>query len=205
MDSMDSMDSTEHHDFDALDFTAGDDYATESDESDALDFSSGAGVSDDSRYDPAALAFEEPHAPCACAGGGPDDPDGGDPDGDDEGELEGFKFTVVNPPETVAVTALVDGRVWEVELAATASKMTEAELAEEILVIADLARQKALAGQQTYLMGNEMLSEGLNALGLDGAELMGDFTQIALQLPTERQAEEAQAAIFASRYVSDRE
>ncbi|MGE7002991.1 hypothetical protein ACQKHK_12765, partial [Staphylococcus capitis] len=52
-------------------------------------------------------------------------------------------YTVTNPARTVSVTVCLDGRVDHVELAANVTDMTERELADEITVIADLARQKA--------------------------------------------------------------
>lgn len=52
---------------------------------------------------------------------------------------------VTNPPETVAVTAYPTGNVARIELSHKVTAMTEAELAEEIVVVADTATKKASA------------------------------------------------------------
>jgi hypothetical protein len=81
--------------------------------------------------------------------------------------------------------------------------MTESELAEEIVVLAELARQKGLAGQHTYLIQNAPQTEGLQELseiGLDGSEILRAFMETGMQLPTPEQAADTQAEVFASRY-----
>ena len=52
-------------------------------------------------------------------------------------------YTVTNPPGTVSVTVYLNGRIHHVELAPALARMTERELAEEVRVIAELARQRA--------------------------------------------------------------
>lgn len=59
---------------------------------------------------------------------------------DEEPELE--LFTVTNPQGSVSVSTLMDGRIQHVELTDKATSMSEAQLADEIFVIADLARQR---------------------------------------------------------------
>lgn len=51
-------------------------------------------------------------------------------------------FTVTNPPGTVSVSALGDGAIERVALSADVTRLTESQLAEEILVIAHLAAQR---------------------------------------------------------------
>lgn len=112
-------------------------------------------------------------------------------------------FSVVNPPVTVMVSALMDGRTQRVKLSPKAANQTESELADEIVALAELARQKGLAGQHTYLLENASQVEGLDALsdfGLDGSELLRTFMETGMQLPTPDQAAEAQAEVFATRY-----
>jgi hypothetical protein len=82
--------------------------------------------------------------------------------------------------------------------------MSEAELADEIIVLAGLARQKALAGQQTYLMESGFLADGMREFGLDGSEVVRDFMQNGMGMPSPEQAEAAQAEVFATRYSDDR-
>jgi hypothetical protein len=105
-----------------------------------------------------------------------------------------YQARVANLSETVVVTALPDGSVLQVDLHPTVTGMSEAALADEVLVIADLARQKGLAKQQALLAGF-MREFELN----DAAqELIDNSTD----LPTPEQAEAAQAQVFAARYAS---
>jgi hypothetical protein len=125
-----------------------------------------------------------------------------------EDEEDGVqKFTVTNPPETVSVSALIDGRTQCVQLSAKATNMTESELAEEIIVLAELARKKGLAGQRTYVMESAAQNEGLQQLsdaGFDSNQLLSDFVEAGMQLPTPEQADAAQAEVFATRYSPDK-
>jgi hypothetical protein len=111
-------------------------------------------------------------------------------------------FTVTNPPQTVSVSALIDGRTQQIDLSPKLS-MTEAELKDEVLVLAELARQKGLAGQHTYLLDNDFLSESLSEMGVDGNDFLRDFMETGMGMPTPEQAAEAQAEVFATRYGAD--
>ncbi|ORW01166.1 hypothetical protein AWC15_07715 [Mycobacterium lacus] len=112
-------------------------------------------------------------------------------------------FTVTNPPETVSVSALIDGRIDQVDLSEKVTSMTESELAEEILVIADLARQKGLAGRYTYLLEeDDSLPDALREMESDGCEAVHDFVN-GMALSTPEQATAAQAEVFATRYATD--
>jgi hypothetical protein len=195
-----------HDDLAALDFSS----AAESNsgehegaDADALDFS--APHHDDDESPVEALADYAPaeteetgselEAIDAQADSGEDD------DGDEENGLQ--MFTVANPADTVAVSALIDGRAHRVELSPKVTSMAESELAAEILVLADLARQKGLAGQHTYLLENDILSQGIRDLGFDSNEVLRDFMENGIGLPTPEQAEAAQAEVFATRYAVD--
>lgn len=198
----------EHDDLAALDFsshqsTSGDD---SHEESDALDFSA---VTDDSEEsDVEALSEfaraepEEAETELEAIAAATEASE------DEEDEEDGVQqFTVTNPPGTVSVSALMDGRTQRVKLSPTVTKLTESELAEEITVLAGLARQKGLAGTHTYLLDNASEVEGLqelNNLGLDGSEVFRDFVEIGMQLPTPEQADAAQAEVFAARYTADK-
>jgi hypothetical protein len=107
----------------------------------------------------------------------------------------------------VSVTALIDGRTQRVTLSATATtKLSESELADEIIVLAELARQKGLAGQHTYLTENADQIQGLDGLadlGIDSNQMLRELMQSGMQLPTPEQAEAAQTEVFATRYNND--
>ena len=105
-------------------------------------------------------------------------------------------YTVANPPGTVAVTAYLDGRVSDVELAPTASAFTESNLADEIVVLAGLATQNARAAQYEYML------DGMSAQGHDSVATR-DFLERDLQLPSPEQASAAKAAVFAERYAGE--
>ncbi|MEE6136253.1 hypothetical protein SKC41_07880 [Mycobacterium sp. 050128] len=198
----------EHDDLSALDFSS---YQSGSDDDghdhgDALDFS----AADNSDVESAVDALD------AYA---PTEPEEADTEleaiaatteasDDEEDEEDGAQqFTVTNPPETVSVSALIDGRTQRVTLSPTATNLTEDELADEIVVLAELARQKGLAGQRTYVMDSAAENAGLqqlNDMGLDSTQLLRDFVDTGMRLPTEEQAETAQAEVFAVRYTADK-
>jgi hypothetical protein len=119
---------------------------------------------------------------------------------DDEIEL----FTVSNPAESVSVSALIDGRTQRIHLAGKATAFTETDLVDEILVLAELARQKGLAGQFTFLSENPDVRDAFRQLGdeygLDGEETFHELLELDMALPTPEQAEVAQAEEFARRY-----
>jgi hypothetical protein len=105
-------------------------------------------------------------------------------------------FTVTNPPGTVSVTAYLNGCVQRVDLAPNVTDMTERELAEEIQVIAELARLKARSVMHAFLV------EGMRRMGYDTAGLSAGLTT-DLDMPTREQAAEISAQVFATRYASD--
>lgn len=105
-------------------------------------------------------------------------------------------FTVTNPPGTVTVSVLLDGRVSDVGLAPNVGALTETGLAEEIVVLAGLATQDARAAQYAYML------DGMNAQGHDTVATR-DFLERDLQLPSPEQASAARAAVFAERYAGD--
>lgn len=186
----------------ALDFFAADEPDTDDygHESDALDFSAyDASPSQDTGVDALhAFSTEQPedsgadfdalHAQGSTDAGNTDEPD-----------ISSQLFTVTNPPGTVTVTALMDGRILHVELAPQVSTMSESDLADEILVIADLARQKGLAGQHSFLF------DTMNGLGASDNSAIRDLLENGLALSSPEQAAEAQAEVFATRYNADHE
>ena len=118
----------------------------------------------------------------------------GDDDEHAEDDAPVPMFTVTNPPGTVSVSSLMDGRIQQIDLAPSVTAMTEPQLAEEIRVIADLARLKGLAGQYAF-MTTMMYREELH----NGADVRVVLEE-GLELPSPQQADEAQADVFASRY-----
>lgn len=106
-------------------------------------------------------------------------------------------FTVTNPALTVSVSALMDGRIRQFDLSPKLTAASESDLADEILAIADLARQKGLAGLHTLLLENE------SELGLDGSGALPDFVKsVGMEVPSPEEAGEAQAEVFAARYAT---
>ncbi|OBG68454.1 MULTISPECIES: hypothetical protein [unclassified Mycobacterium] len=192
----------DHDDLAALDFSAVGTGSDTLEESDALDFSAPDGDDEESAVD--ALHDYAPSEPedaetDLAAIDSQTDADAA-PDDEESPEL----FTVTNPPETVSVSALMDGRTQRVELSPKVTSMTEAELAEEILVIADLARQKGLAAQHDYLMEDASLSDTMREMGMDGNDVVRDFMENGIGLITPEQAAAAQAEVFATRYATDK-
>ena len=94
-----------------------------------------------------AFTFPSAGTPCAATHFAPSAEVESDDGYSDGSEAEDEKlsvplFTVTNPPETVTVTAFMDGRVHQIELAPKVTNLTERDLAEEILVIAGLAASR---------------------------------------------------------------
>lgn len=197
------MDSADRDDFAALDFSAGSDAEAENEhQSDPLDFS----AAEDHREDSGVGEFLDDYTHTETEPAETeldaliDDAD----EEADEDELAPYTFTVTNPPGLVSVSALIGGKIREVGLSPRVTGMTEDELAEEIIVLADLARKKGLAGQQTYLTDSDLVNEGMREMGLNGGEVVRDFMVNGLGMPTPEQAEAEQAEVFATRYTNDR-
>lgn len=110
-----------------------------------------------------------------------------------DGQPAQIGYTVTNPPQTVTVTALMDGRIHRVRLAPGVTRMTEVELAQEVLVIAELACQDGRSAQY------DVMYSGLRELGHDRAEAR-DFLSRSLDLPSPEEAVAHRAHIFATRY-----
>lgn len=114
----------------------------------------------------------------------------------DTGEPDGVLYTVTNPPGTVAVSTLGDGRVQRIDLAPNVASSTEAQLADEIVVIAGLATQRARAAQFSYML------EGMQNHGHDTVATR-DFLNRDVGLPSPEDADATEARIFATRYAGD--
>lgn len=125
--------------------------------------------------------------------------DGTDPTADDSADEDGLPvplFSVTNPPGTVTVAAYLDGRADQIELSPKAANMTETDLADEIVVIADLAAQQARSAQYSFML------DGMREHGHNDAATR-DFLTRDLDLPTPEQADAARAQVFSTRYGGD--
>ena len=107
-------------------------------------------------------------------------------------------FTVTNPPVTFTVTSYLDGRVQHIELSPQAARMSETELAEEIVVIAGLATEDAKSAQYRLML------DGMREHGHDDPATR-DFLQRDLDLPTPEEALARRAEVFATRYAGSHE
>jgi ESX secretion-associated protein EspD/H len=191
------MQPDDYDDLAALDFIADEPDSDELAQSDVLDFSA---PEDDGGEEPVGDALDtfSPPEPADTEA----NLDALDSQTEDSGEAQddtADDCTVTNPPETVSVSALLDGTPERVRLSPTVTGMTEAELADEILVIAELARQKALAAQQSYWQEDGALAEAMREFG-SGADAVGQFMAGGIGLTTPEQAAAAQAEVFATRY-----
>jgi hypothetical protein len=110
---------------------------------------------------------------------------------------QGPLFTVTNPPGTVTVTTYVNGCVQHVGLSQTVTKMTEAELVQEIIAVTAVAAIKARAALHTFVAGL------LRLQGMD-SESAGLFVERQLSFPTPEQAAAAEAE-FIARYADEGE
>ncbi|MCV7422612.1 hypothetical protein H7K45_18870 [Mycobacterium yunnanensis] len=105
-------------------------------------------------------------------------------------------MTVSNPQATVSTTALLSGRIVTVELAHSVAEWSEAQLADEIVVLATLARKQALAAQHSFT------AAFMQQLGHDPAATRGLLErELGLPAPADVLAEKAR--VFATRYQDD--
>lgn len=111
----------------------------------------------------------------------------------EDDELPVPLFAVTNPPGTVTVTAFLDGRVKQIDLSPKVTEMTEADLADEIVVIAGLATADARSAQYAFML------EGMRQQGHDDVTTR-DFLARDLDLPTPDEAKAARAQTFSTRY-----
>lgn len=101
-------------------------------------------------------------------------------------------FTVTNPPGTVSATATIGGCVRHIDIH-DASSFTEAQLADEIVTLAELAKAKARAAQHAVTV------ELMRGLGHDRVGLRG-YLQHSIELPSPEVVTARTAEVFAARY-----
>lgn len=107
----------------------------------------------------------------------------------------GALFTVTNPSGTISATAALGGRLEQVDVH-DVSRFDEAQLADEILELAVLAKEKAQAAQ------HEVIVELMRRLGHDRAG-MSAFLTYSIGLPSLDVVSRRLAAAFAARRASD--
>lgn len=107
-------------------------------------------------------------------------------------------FTVTNPAGTISATSTIGGVTREVELSPSVCSMTESQLADEILLIASLAAQKAQAAQ--YAVVRELLC----LMGHDSTTVDG-LLQRTVGLPTPAMVDERTAEVFSASYSGNEE
>lgn len=112
-------------------------------------------------------------------------------------EHESGLVSVANPQGTVSVSTDMGGRIHRVELSTGATSMREQELADEIVVIAHLARQRARSAQYTLLL--DTLAETPLQDPKSRPALM-EFVTKATRVATPEEAAAAEAKVFATRY-----
>lgn len=122
---------------------------------------------------------------------------------DDDDSPDGFEgrglplFSVSNPAGAVTATASIAGRLHRVELTAGSRSLpalTEAELAQEILLVGRLAGQRARSELFRYLV--EQTAEA----GQDPVAT-GRFLRDDVGLPTPEESAAARAEAFGARYL----
>ena len=116
-------------------------------------------------------------------------------EGDDT--VETLLVTATSPSGSVSATALMDGRVFEVKLSSQVTKMTESELANEILAVCRLTSRQAEAAQH-YIVATLM-----RELGHDPASTRA-FLERTIGLPSPEAVLDEKARMFAD-YLSNRD
>jgi hypothetical protein len=115
---------------------------------------------------------------------------------DDDDEITTLLFTAINPPGTVSVSAMMDGRVVRVDLSPEVVRLTESHLAEEITVIATMARRQALAAQHA------LAARVMGDLGHDDFSTRS-YLERELNLPSPQTVRAERSSVFATRYADE--
>lgn len=115
--------------------------------------------------------------------------------GDADRECRGVFFTVSTPSGTLSATATLGGRVERVEVK-DVSRLDESCLAEEIIELASLARDRARAAQHAVTV------ELMGRRGQDRVNVSA-LLEHSVELPTDEATSERLARAFSERYGSD--
>ena len=119
-----------------------------------------------------------------------------EPSEHDDDTVETLLCQAVNPAGSVAVTALLSGRIFRVELSPMASRMSENELAQEIKTTAALANLQARGAQ------HQVIATLLDRLGNDPAATRS-MLEHELGLPSPETVATARAELFARQHTED--
>lgn len=112
----------------------------------------------------------------------------GRPDDDDEEQIPVVQ--AINPPGTVTVTAYLNGSVAQVDLDPKVTRLTEAQLADEIRFVAGVAAKRATAVVHVGVV-NMMVEQGMDF------QEARDFVGTNMPFATPEQAGEAELALIA--------
>lgn len=115
------------------------------------------------------------------------------PTGKGDDTVETLLVTATNPSGSVTATALMDGLVFQVELSSQVTKMTESELADEIVTVCTLARRQAEAARH-YLIATLMTELGQDPVGTRA------FLEHTIDLPSPQTVRNEKAQMFADYY-----
>jgi hypothetical protein len=113
-----------------------------------------------------------------------------------EETVETLLVTGSDPGHSVTATALLGGRIIQIELAPTVAKLSEAELAREIVAVCNLTTRQAEAAQH-HLIASLMCS-----LGHDPVSTRG-FLEHTVGLPSPQTVRNEKARMFTHYYSSD--
>jgi hypothetical protein len=116
---------------------------------------------------------------------------GGPAEGGQE-ESPAALFTVTNPPGTVSATATLGGRIDHIDIF-DVSEFSEAQLADEIVSLVELARAKAQAAQHAVTV------HLMRGLGHDRVET-SSYLEHSIGLPAPDAVDARTAEVFAARY-----
>lgn len=115
---------------------------------------------------------------------------------DDDPMVDTLTVTATNPARTVSATALLDGRVLEIGLLPQVTKLTEAELANEITTVARLAGQQGRAAQHAFI------AMFMRQLGHDESATRS-FLERDIGLPSPETVLQEKLAAFPTRNADD--
>ncbi|MUL81994.1 MULTISPECIES: hypothetical protein [unclassified Mycolicibacterium] len=148
---------------------------------DADHVASSRGESDDTGLDALDYQFQDSGSDDDHVGGNAEATLGAD-------SVPDLLFPVTNAAGTVTVTALLNGCVHRVDLSPQLSAMTEAEVAAEVLAVANVAATKARSGQY------ELVSGLLRIQGQD-PDSIRELVEQQMNLPTPDDAVAAEASL----------
>ncbi|OMC32967.1 hypothetical protein A5740_12485 [Mycobacterium sp. GA-1841] len=102
-------------------------------------------------------------------------------------------MTAEHPSGSIAATSLIDGRVFLVKLSSQVTRMTESELAEEIVKVCTRATRQAEAAH------HHIIASIMGELGQDPAATRS-FLERTIGLPSPQTVLDEKARVFADYY-----